>query len=1116
MNRTIRFSMWLAALGAVIALAPGRPDAATPFVLRAGDHICIIGSQLAERLQYEGWLETMLHARFPRHDLVIRNLGFSGDEVATRLRSKNFGTPDEWLSGNAAPIGGYPDNRLKDTNTKADVIFAFFGYNESHGGEAGLATFRQQLDDWITHTLAQKYNGKTAPRIVLFSPIAHEDLRNPDLPDGRENNARLELYTLTMSQVAAQRGVTFVNLFAPTRALYAAAKTPLTVDGVHLNPEGNRRVAELIDRELFGAPPRAYTRAYLSSLQRVVADKNFQWFHRYRTTDAFATFGDRAFLTFIRTNPRNVDPARVKFEKDDVLPTNYEVLEREVEVLDHMTSNRDQQVWRVARGLARNDAELKVADSDTPPFIDAATNEPGKGPGGAHIYLDGEEAIGKMKIGSGLKVELFASEKEFPELVNPVQLAFDTRGRLWVAAWKNYPHWQPKTPMDDKLLILEDTNGDGKADKRTVFAGDLNNPTGFEFWNGGVILAQAPNLVFLKDTNGDDKYDTKEIILGGMDSADTHHTMNSFTFDPGGALYIREGIFHRSQVETPWGAPLRQADGGVFRFEPRTFKFETYIPLNFPNPHGHIFDAWGRDIVFDATGGQPYYGPVMSTRKYYPAMESTKAPRPGSVRTRPVGGVEMITGDHFPEAMRGNLVVLNTIGFRGLLNYKVTEDGAGLKMTEVEPILESADENFRPVDAEIGADGALYVADWHNAIIGHMQHNLRDTSRDHLHGRVYRVTYAGRPFLKQPAIAGAPIERLLDVLKSSDDRARYRAKIELSARNTAAVLSSVQAWIAALDKNDPQYEHHMMEALWVQQWHNRVDQALLKRMLRSGSPQARAAATRVLCYWRDRVPDALTLLQAQAKDDHPAVRLEAVRAASFFRTPDAVAVAEASRALPGDRFLDYTFQQTLATLKTLGARSTAGPAAAAASPDASATAAGSTPAAATPDLSPAAIRRGLADRGVQLVTIGTIPEQMLFDVRWFAVEAGKPVQVVLTNSDAMPHNIVFGQPGSVAEIGTAAATMPAPSDPNALAYVPSSALVLKATRLVQRGESDRIEFTAPTSPGEYIFVCTFPGHWVRMYGVMLVVPSLEAFAANPKPPNDPLTGKPYAEQRGGK
>ena len=180
----------------------------------------------------------------------------------------------------------------------------------------------------------------------------------------------------------------------------------------------------------------------------------------------------------------------------------------------------------------------------------------------------------------------------------------------------------------------------------------------------------------------------------------------------------------------------------MFRFEPRTFKFETYIPMNFPNPHGHVFDHWGRDIIFDATGGQPYYGPSFSTKKYYPAMESTKAPRPGNVRTRPVGGAEIISSRHFPDEMQGNLIVAEHDRIpRVCSTTRSREDGAGLKMTEVEPILESADENFRPVDAEIGADGALYFADWHNPIIGHMQHNLRDTSRDHVHGRIYRVTY---------------------------------------------------------------------------------------------------------------------------------------------------------------------------------------------------------------------------------------------------------------------------------------------------------------------------------------------------------------------------------------
>jgi hypothetical protein len=259
--------------------------------------------------------------------------------------------------------------------------------------------------------------------------------------------------------------------------------------------------------------------------------------------------------------------------------------------------------------------------------------------------------------------------------------------------------------------------------------------------------------------------------------------------------------------------------------------------------------------------------------------------------------------------------VLNTIGFRGLLNYKLSEDGAGLKINEMDPILQSADENFRPVDAEVGPDGALYFVDWHNPIIGHMQHNLRDTSRDKLHGRVYRVTAVGRPLLKPPVIAGAPIPQLLDLLKEPENRVRYRARTELGARDKAQVLAAVDAWVAKLDAKDPGYEHHMMEALWVHQWQNAVNETLLKRMLKSSDPWARAAATRVLCYWRDRVASPLALLRTLATDAHPAVRLEAVRAASFFQTQEAAEVALASLEQPQDRFLKYTLDQAMNTLK---------------------------------------------------------------------------------------------------------------------------------------------------------------------------------------------------------
>ena len=885
------------------------------FELRPNDHVCLVGNALAERMQYDGWLETRMYARFPRHNLVIRNLGWSGDEVVTRLRSKNFGTPDEWLSGKPAPIGGHSDNRFEGVNTNADVVFAFFGYNESYAGEQGLEAFRKNLGDFLTHTLAQKYNGTSAPRVVLFSPIAHEDMRNPDLPDGKANNARLAIYTRAMAEVARAQNVRFVDLFAASQQLYASSPSRLTINGVHLNEEGNRRISEVIDRNLFGAPPASAAAAVLARLRPAVLDKSRIWFDRYRVTDGFATYGDRAFLTFIKGNPRNVNASQVT-NRADVLPSNYEVLQRESQILDVMTTNRDRRIWAVAQGQDARAAALKADDSDTPPAIDALTNEPGKGPNGAHVYVGGQEAIQLMTIGRNVKVDLFASEREFPELVNPVQMAFDTKGRLWVGAWKNYPHWQPKTPMDDKLLILEDPNGDGKADKRTVFAGDLNNPTGFEFWNGGVIIAQAPNLLFLKDTNGDDRYDVRQILLHGFDTADTHHTINSFTFDPGGALYMQEGIFHRTQVESPWGAVTRQADGGVYRFEPRTWKFETYVPTNFPNPHGHVFDAWGRDIITDATGGQPYYGPSMSTKQYYPAMVPKEdSQKVGTVRTRPVGGTELLSSRHFPDEMQGNFLVLNDITIRGILSYTLTEDGAGLKSTEVEPLLTSSDENFRPVDAEIGPDGAVYVADWHNPIIGHMQHNLRDTARDRLHGRIYRVSYVGRPLLTPAKIAGEPIDKLLDLLKEPENRVRYRAKIELSGRDTASVMTAVTKWMGTLDPNDAKYEHHMMEALWMHQWNNRVNETLLKRMLGSKEPLARAAATRVLCYWRDRVADPLALLKVQVNDDHPAVRLEAVRAASFFRTSDAAAIALESLNKPQDRYLKFTLDYAMKTLQ---------------------------------------------------------------------------------------------------------------------------------------------------------------------------------------------------------
>ncbi len=851
-----------------------RAEAAPRLELRPGDHVCIIGNTLAERMQFDAWLETLLQSRFPSHELVIRNLGFSGDELTLRLRSEGFGSPDDHLSTQAA-----------------DVVLAFFGFNESFAGPQGLEKFKKDLESTAQGMLGKQYNGKSHPRIVLFSPIAQENLKDPNFSDGSENNKNIRLYAEAMAEGARKLGVPFIDLFTASRELYAAAPRPLTINGIHLTDRGNELLARAIDRALFPLEPAAERDLQaLEKLRSAVVDKCFYWYQRYRVVDGYNVYGGRSWLKFVDNQ------------------TNREVMQREMEILDVMTANRERRVWALAQGK-----DLQVDDSNTPPFIPVKTNKPGDGPGGAHVFLGGEEAIGLMKVADGMKVNLFASEKEFSFLEKPVQMAFDPRGRLFVSVMPSYPHWKPKDVMNDKVIILEDTDRDGRADRSKVFADKLHVPTGIEFWGGGLLVGQGPLLLFLRDTDGDDRADYVERLVHGVDTADTHHTMNSFTLDPGGALYFQEGVFHRTQVETMWG-PERCADAGVFRYEPRTQKFEVYVSYGFANPHGHVFDRWGQDFVTDGTGAVNFFAAAFSGRLDYPSKHPGMRPF-FQQRTRPCPGTEILSSRHFPPEMQGNYLVANVIGVLGILQYRFRDEGSGFTADEVEPIVLSTDQNFRPSDMEVGPDGALYFLDWQNPIIGHMQHHLRDPSRDHTHGRVYRVTYPSRPLLEPAKIAGEPIEKLLDLLEEPEDRVRYRARIELSARPTADVIDATKKWVARLDPNDKDHEHHVLEALWVHQGHNVVDVDLLKRLLASQDFRARAAATRVLCYWRDRVPGSIELLKGLAADPYPRVRLEAVRAASFFRSPEAVEVALISAEHPSDYYLEYARSETMRALE---------------------------------------------------------------------------------------------------------------------------------------------------------------------------------------------------------
>jgi len=386
-------------------------------------------------------------------------------------------------------------------------------------------------------------------------------------------------------------------------------------------------------------------------------------------------------------------------------------------------------------------------------------------------------------------------------------------------------------------------------------------------------------------------------------------------------VYFSDGVFHRTNVETLDG-PVRNQNGAIYRFEPRTSRFFRHVPYGFANPHGRVFDYWGNDLITDATGNENFFGPAFSGHLdsgAHPGMQQFwKRP------SRPCPGTNLLSSRHFPDDWQGLFLNTNVISFQGIFRSKITEEGSGIRGETIEPLVDGdikANPNFRPSGVAVAPDGSLYFMDWSQMLIGHLQHHLRDPNRDHQHGRIYRITYPSRPLLVPKKIAGESIENLLELLKEHEDNVRMRAKIELDTHDTAKVIAALDKWEKALDKSDKDYEHNRLEALWVHQWHNVVNLALLNDVLKSPEPRARAQAVRVLCYWRDRVPNALALLKTAADDASPRVRLEAVRAASFFKggdVPAAMDVAYTVLKHESDYYLSYCYNETIRQLRSIG------------------------------------------------------------------------------------------------------------------------------------------------------------------------------------------------------
>lgn len=709
-----------------------------------------------------------------------------------------------------------------------------------------------------------------------------------DLPNGQKENENLALYTQAMKEVASEEGVLFVDVFNPTKNWYDSESEDLTQDGFQLTDQGYKKLADLLADKLFTEDkPNSKNRELV---HQAVNEKNWFWHNDFKIPNGVHAYG------------RRYDPFG---------PDNYPY---EIEKIRQMTAIRDTAIWQALEGKKM---DLAAADANTRTLPEVETNYKISDKNGTPEYLYGEEALAQIKAAPGYKVELFASEEEFPDLANPVQVSFDNKGRLWVAVMPSYPHYKAgDSKPNDKLLIFEDTDGDNKADKQTVFADSLHLTIGFEFAPEGVYLSQGTNLVLLKDTDGDDKADEKQIILSGFDDHDTHHAISAFSADPSGAIYMGEGTFLHTNVETAYGN-VRGTNGGFYRYSPQRHHLERTAQLAIPNPWGIAFDKWGEPF-FEHTSGPAatWMTPGTIVPRY-----GVSSPIPENLiekkhLVRPTSGLEFVSSRHFPEETQGDMLIANTIGFLGIKEHEIIDDPktAGYITKHRKDLIFSEDKNFRPVDLEFAPDGSLYFIDWSNVLIGHMQHNARDPLRDHVHGRIYRITYPSRPLVTPAKIVDASIDELLDNLKLPEYRTRYRTRRELRARDAGEVLSKLDSWIQDLDKNDPEYEHHLLEALWVTWGLNKVDKDLLRELLNAKDYRARSAAVTVLRYSGHQIEEQADLLMKAAKDDNPRVRLAALVAASWLGKDLGIPIVTEAGKKGLDKWMERPYEAAIAHL----------------------------------------------------------------------------------------------------------------------------------------------------------------------------------------------------------
>lgn len=810
------------------------PGQTAHLALGRDDTLVFHGNSLVERLLEHGELQAWIHLADTNRPVHFRSFAWTGDEVGHRLRAEGYADHMKSL------LALWP----------AQVVVIGYGMNEAFAGPKGLPEFRSHLEV----LLGQLERLHPDARLVVLSPTAVE-AGHPG-PKAADRNADLALYSQALREAANTHRARFVDVFNPSREAFAQARAPLTTDGLHLNDAGNRLIARVVAEAIVGGPALATVgparlkevAAASSQLAEFVAEV-------VRPKNGILYYGQRKRAE----------------EREAEIPLYLKRIEK-------------------ADALVQQIATSPVARFADAPFIALAPPPVPPSGGSTHsvgIVKSPAEMQAGFQVASGYAVNLFASEERFPALRAPVQIAFDARGRLWVVTMPSFPHTLPGQPREDQLVVLEDTDRDGQADKLTVFASGFDALDGVAFTADGVLVSEQSRHWLLQDTDGDGRADRKTEWLRGLDLTDSHHGGMMAT-DPTGAVWFSDGVFHRSQFETPFG-PVRGVDSTTYRRNPRTGRIDPEWQSITPNPWkvtfdrtGNVFQMYGDGLVLD---GLPLTWTPLGI--YHPfAHAQTVGYGKGSAAAS-------VSSPNFPEEYQQGMASAACIGpyvvslTRFDFSRGMVRGGGRLDLVS------SKNAAFRPVDVEFGMDGALYVSDFSSAIIGHAQHPMRDVRWNHDKGRIWRIVHTARPVVREwPKIEGARIPALLDLLTHRQDLVRKHARLELRRRGPAA-LKALDRWAAA-HADDAQA---LLEAVFVAESFGEVRPTWLDSLRMAGSPLHRAAAVRLTRQQADRLVGVTDVLQTAAADPHPRVQMEVVDAVAHLR-PTMPEVEHALGSLP--------------------------------------------------------------------------------------------------------------------------------------------------------------------------------------------------------------------------